>query len=71
LYNGTSDFEKGYQPRTNILNDENGDLIIDCYITFVTLMKYFSKLLNLHGVKDVRETEKHAAEPLVPEPCAF
>ena len=32
---------------------------------------YFSQLLNVHGVKDVRQTEIHTAEPLVPEPSAF
>jgi hypothetical protein len=26
--------------------------------------------LNVHGVKDVRQTEIHTAEPLVPEPTA-
>ena len=31
---------------------------------------YFSQILNVHGVKDVRQTEKHTAEPLVPEPSA-
>ena len=24
-----------------------------------------------HGVNDVRQTEKHSAEPLMPEPSAF
>jgi len=33
--------------------------------------KYFSQLLNVHGVNDVRQTEIHTAEPLVPEPSAF
>jgi hypothetical protein len=33
--------------------------------------KHFSQLLNLHGVNDVRQTELHKAEPLVPEPSAF
>ena len=28
----------------------------------------FSQLLNVHGVHDVRQTETHTAEPLVPEP---
>ena len=28
-------------------------------------------LLNVHGVHDVRQTETHTAEPLVPEPSAF
>jgi hypothetical protein len=27
--------------------------------------------LNVHGVSDVRQTEIHTAEPLVPEPSAF
>jgi hypothetical protein len=32
---------------------------------------YFSQLLNVHGDSDVRQTEIHTAEPLVPEPSAF
>jgi hypothetical protein len=28
----------------------------------------FFQLLNVHGVNDVRQAEKHTAEPLVPEP---
>jgi len=32
---------------------------------------YFSWLLNVNGVNDVRQTERHTAEPLVPEPSAF
>ena len=31
----------------------------------------FSQLLNVHGVNDVRQTEIHTAEPLLPEPSAF
>jgi len=31
----------------------------------------FSQLLDVHGVNDVRQTEIHTAEPLVPEPSAF
>jgi hypothetical protein len=27
--------------------------------------------LNIHGLNDVRQTEVHTAEPLVPEPSAF
>jgi hypothetical protein len=27
--------------------------------------------LDIHGVSDVRQTEIHTAEPLVPEPSAF
>jgi hypothetical protein len=32
---------------------------------------HFSQLLNIHGVNDVKQTEVHTAEPLVPEPNAF
>ena len=32
---------------------------------------YFSQLLNIHGVNDVRQIELHTAEPLEPEPSAF
>jgi hypothetical protein len=32
---------------------------------------HFSQLLNVYAVNDVRQTEIHAAEPLVPELSAF
>jgi hypothetical protein len=32
---------------------------------------YFSQLLNVHEVKDVRQAEIHTVEPLVPEPSAL
>ena len=32
---------------------------------------HFSQLLNVHAVNDVRQTEIHTAEPMVPEPSAF
>ena len=31
----------------------------------------FSHLLNVHGVNDIKHTDIHTAEPLVPEPSAF
>jgi len=30
-----------------------------------------SRLLNVHGINDVRQTEIRTGEPLVPEPSAF
>ena len=33
--------------------------------------KHSSQLLNIHGVNDVRQSEIHKAESLVPEPSAF
>ena len=35
-----------------------------------TWRNYFSQILNVHGVNDVRQTELHTAEPLVPQPSA-
>ena len=29
LYRGINDFKKGYQPRTNIVKDDKGDLVTD------------------------------------------
>ena len=71
LYRGISDFKKGYQPRTNIVKDETGDLVTGSYSILARWRDYFSHLLNVHGVYDVRQTETHTAEPLVPEPNAF
>jgi hypothetical protein len=31
----------------------------------------FSQLFNVHGISDVKQTEIHTAEPLVPKPSAF
>ena len=31
LYRGISDFKKGYQPRTNIVKNETGDLVTGSY----------------------------------------
>ena len=60
------DFKNGYQPRTNIVKDETGDLVTGSYSILAMWRNYFSQLLNVHGVHDVRQTETHTAEPLVP-----
>jgi hypothetical protein len=67
LYRGINDFKKGYQPRTNVVKDEKGDLVAGSHI-MLEVKESFLSLLNVHGVNDVRQTEKHTAEPLVPEP---
>jgi hypothetical protein len=36
--------------------------------TFLNRWNYFSQLLNMHNVSDVRQIEVHTAEPLVPGP---
>ena len=71
LYRGIKNFKKGYQPRINIVKDEKGDLVADSHSILARWRKYFSQLLNVHGVNNVRQTKIHTAEPLVPEQSAF
>jgi len=71
LYRGINEFKKGYQPRTNLEKDENGDLLVDSHNILNRWKDNFSQLLNPHGVNDVRQTEMHAAEPLLPESSCF
>jgi len=54
----------GYQPRTNIVKDEKGDLVTDCHSVLAKWRNRFSQLLDIHGVNHVvRQTEIHTAEP--------
>jgi len=46
-------------------------LIADSHTILARWRNHFSQPLNMHGVNDVRQTEVHTAEPLVPEPSAF
>jgi hypothetical protein len=71
LYRGINDFKKGYQPRTSVVKNEKGDLVADPHSILAKWRNYFSQLLNVHGVNDVRQTEVNTAEPLVSEPSAF
>jgi len=66
LYRGISDFKNGYQPRTNIVKDEKGDLVTDSHSILARWKNHVSQLLNIHGVNDVRQTDLHTAEPVVP-----
>ena len=61
LYRGINDFKKGYQPRTIIVKDEEGDLVADSHSVMTRWKNYFSQLLNVHGAKDVRQEEIHTA----------
>ena len=63
--------KKGYQPRSNIVKNENGDLVADSHCILAKWRNYFFQLLNVHRVNGFRQTEIHTAEPLVPESSAF
>ena len=58
LHRGINDFKKG-------------NLVTECHSILARWRDNFSQLLNIHGVNNVRQTEIHTAEPLVPEPSAF
>jgi hypothetical protein len=51
-----------------MVKEENGDLLADSHSILNRWKNYFCQLLNVHGVKEVRQTKIHTAEPLVPEP---
>jgi hypothetical protein len=54
LYRGINEFKKGYQPRINIMKDENGNLLADPQDVLNTWKNFFNQVLNVHGVRDVR-----------------
>jgi hypothetical protein len=48
-----------------------GDLVTDYHSILTRWRNHFLQLLNVREVNDVRQTELHTAEPLVPGPSAF
>jgi hypothetical protein len=71
LYRGINEFKMGYQPRNNLVKDGNGDLLANSHNILNRWKNYFSQLLNVHRVSDVRQIEMHKAESLVPHPSPF
>jgi hypothetical protein len=68
LYRGINKFKKGYQPRTKLVKDKNGDLLVDPHKIVNMWMNYFCQLLNVQRMGGIRQTEIQTAEPFVPEP---
>jgi hypothetical protein len=52
------------------VKDENGDLLADSHNILNRWKNYFS-VTEWHNASDVRQTELHMAEPLVPGPSRF
>jgi hypothetical protein len=50
------------------MKDENGDLFVDSHNILNRWKNYFSQLLNVHNISDVRQIEVRMAESLVPGP---
>jgi len=47
LYRSISDFKKGYQPVTDIMEDDKSDLVADCHSILTRWRNYFSQMLNV------------------------
>jgi hypothetical protein len=56
MYRGINDFRKFYKSRSSMVKDEKGDLIADSHSILARWRNYFSQLLNVHGVNNVRQT---------------
>jgi len=46
-------------------------MVTDSLSILARWRNHFCQLFNIHGVSNVRQTEIHTAEALVPEPSAF
>jgi hypothetical protein len=53
------------------VEDDKVDLVTRSNNNLARWRNHSSQLLNVHGVNDVRQTEIHTTEPLVPEPSTF
>jgi hypothetical protein len=51
------------------VRDEKGDLVADSIMA--SWRNYFSQILNVHGVSEVRQAEIHTKKPFVPESNAM
>jgi hypothetical protein len=53
------EFKRGYQPRSNLVKDENCDLLADSHNIPNRWKNYYSHLLNVHRVSEVRQIGIH------------
>jgi hypothetical protein len=54
LYRGINEFKEWYQPRINIVKDENSNLLADPQNIFNRWKNFFKQVLNVHRFQDVR-----------------
>jgi hypothetical protein len=55
LYRGINEFKRGCQLRNNLVNYENGDLLVDSHNILNSQKNNFSQLLNVHNFSEVRQ----------------
>jgi hypothetical protein len=71
LYRSINESERGYQSNSNLMKHENGDLLADSHNIFNRWENYYSQLVTVHSVSDVRQIEIHAATPFVSDHIHF
>jgi hypothetical protein len=71
LYRGINDFKRVYQTKSNLVKNANGDMLADFHNTLNRWKNYFSQVLNVQRVSDVRQIEIHTAKLLIPVPNPF
>jgi hypothetical protein len=62
FYGGIKEFKRGGQLRTNSVKDDNGNLLADSPNILNRWKNYFSHILKVYRVYDVRHIEMHTAE---------
>jgi hypothetical protein len=71
LYRSINECKKGYQPRTILVKDEMGDLLVDPHKILNTWKNYFCHLLNVHGAGGVSRLKciqpSHLCQSPVPQ----
>ncbi|XP_018337473.1 PREDICTED: uncharacterized protein LOC108745675 [Trachymyrmex septentrionalis] len=69
-YMGINNFRKGFQARTEMVKDENDNLVTDTTAVLNTWKNYFDRLLNVESENDreIENFEYHTAEPRINEP---
>jgi hypothetical protein len=68
LHRGINECKSGYQPRSNLVEDENGDLLADSNSIVNRSKCYFSQILNVQNISGITLKEIYTAEQLVPGP---
>jgi hypothetical protein len=71
LHRGIYEFKRGYQFRNNLAEDKNGDMLAESHNILNRWKNYFSHLLNVHNVSNVKQVEVHTAERLVLAPSCL
>jgi hypothetical protein len=66
LYRGINEFKRDYQPISNLVKDENGNLLTKAHYILNKVEELLLSVMNVHSVTDVRQIEIYTAEPLIP-----